>query len=84
MPKDNEYCSCLSIILSDSIAVNKDRKCYPQIFLEECKYAVKKKIIINTIHEESNLDESNDEQIVLIEINAYMNNNSIHQLSDYE
>ena len=38
------------------IVVNKDRKCYPQIFLEECKYAVKKKIIINTIHEESNLD----------------------------
>ena len=66
------------------IVVNKDRKCYPQIFLEECKYAVKKKIIINTIHEESNLDESNDEKIVLIEINAYMNNNSIHQLSDYE
>ena len=41
IPKDNEYCACLSVMLLDSIVVNTDKKCYTQIFLE-CKYAVKK------------------------------------------
>ena len=43
-------------------AVSKiDNDYYPQIFLEECKYAVKKKNIMNTINEELDLDESDDE-----------------------
>ena len=41
IPKYNEYCACLSAILSDSIFVNSDKECCPQIFLEECKYAIK-------------------------------------------
>ena len=47
-------------MLLDSV-VKIDNDYYPQIFLEECKYAVKKKKIIKTINEELNLDESNDE-----------------------
>ena len=31
------------------------------MFLQECKYALKKKKIINTINEELDLDESDDE-----------------------
>ena len=42
-PKDNEYFACLSIILLDSIFVNSDKEYYPQILLEECKYAIKNK-----------------------------------------
>ena len=38
IPWDNEYCACLSVILLDSISVN-----YPQILIEECKYAIKDK-----------------------------------------
>ena len=41
IPKDNEYCVCLSLILLDSIFVNSDKEYYPQILLEECKYAIK-------------------------------------------
>ena len=59
--KDNEYCACLSVILLDSIFVNSDKECYSQIFLEECKYAIKKKKIMNTINEELELNESDDE-----------------------
>ena len=33
--KDNEYCTCLSVILLDSILVNSDKEYYPQIFSEE-------------------------------------------------
>ena len=52
MPKVIERYTCLYVILLDSIFVNSDNSYYPQIFLEECKYAVKKKKIINTIIEE--------------------------------
>ena len=41
IPKDNEYCACLSVILLDSIFVNSDKDYYLQTFLEECKYAIK-------------------------------------------
>ena len=59
MSKENELYTCLSVILLDSFFIS-DKKCYPQIFLEECKYAVKKKVM-NIIKEELKLDESDDE-----------------------
>ena len=59
--RDNEYCACLSVILLDSIFVNSNKEYYPQIFLEECKYAVKDRKIINTINEDLKLNESDDE-----------------------
>ena len=61
MPKDNEYCACLSVILLDSIFINSNKGYYPQIFLEECKYAIKDRKIINTANEDLKLNESNDE-----------------------
>ena len=53
-PKTGEHHTCLSVMLLDSI-VNVDKKYYPQMFLEQCKYAV------NAINEELNLDESDDD-----------------------
>ena len=44
----------------DSI-VDGDKKHYPQIFLKECKYAVRKEKMMNTISEELKLDESDDD-----------------------
>ena len=41
--------------LLDSV-VEVGKKYYPEILLEECKYAVKKKNIMNAINEELNLD----------------------------
>ena len=61
MPKDNEYCACLSVILLDSIFINSNKGYYPQILLEECKYAIKDWKIINTVNEDLKLNESNDE-----------------------
>ena len=43
IPKDNEYCAYLLIILLDSIFVNSNNKYYPKIFSQECKYAMKDK-----------------------------------------
>ena len=61
MPKDNEYCACLSVILLDSIFVNSNKEYYWQIFLEKCKYAKKDRKRINTINEDLKLNESDDE-----------------------
>ena len=41
-PIEGEHYTCFFVILLDSI-VNVNKKYYPQIFLKECKYAVKKK-----------------------------------------
>ena len=54
-PKEGEHYTYLSIIFLDSI-VNADKKYHPQIFLEECKYVMKKKKIMNTINEELKMD----------------------------
>ena len=61
IPKDNEYCACLSVILLDSIFVNSNKEYYPQIFLEECKYAIKGRKIVNAINEDLKSNESDDE-----------------------
>ena len=45
----------------DSIFVNSNKKYYPQILLEECKYAIKDRKIVNAINEDLTLSESNDE-----------------------
>ena len=51
IPEVNEYYTCLSVILLDSV-IKIDSEYYPQIFLEKCKYAVKMKKMINSINEE--------------------------------
>ena len=61
IPKYNEYCASLSVILLDSIFVNLNKEYYPQIFLEECKSAIKDRKIVNTINEDLELSECNDE-----------------------
>ena len=59
--KDNEYCTCLSVILLDSILVNSNKEHYLQIFLEEHKYAIKNRKITNRVNEELEWSESDNE-----------------------
>ena len=60
IPNNNECCACLSVILLDSV-VKIDNNYYPITFLEQSKYAVKKKKKINSFNEELNLGETDDE-----------------------
>ena len=60
IPNDYEYCACLSVILLDSIFVNSRNEYYMQVLLEECKYPIKKKKIVNTINEDLELRESDE------------------------
>ena len=44
LPKENTYYTCIACITIDSV-LKMNKKNYPQVYLEECKYKVKK---INT------------------------------------
>ena len=44
----------LSVILLDFIFFNSNKEYFPETFLEECKYAIKNRKIINTINEDLN------------------------------
>ena len=61
-PTKGEQYPCFSVILLYFIA-NIDKKYHPHIFLKECKYAIKKKGIMNAINEELELDESDNEYV---------------------
>ena len=67
MPKENMYCTCIACITIDSV-LTIDKKNYPQVYLEECKYKVKKiqmsRFINTELKSDSELDiDSNLEKI---------------------
>ena len=59
MPKENMYYTCIACITIDSV-MNIDKKNHPQVYLEECKYRIKKtqmpKFIKNELKSDSDLD----------------------------
>ena len=66
MPKENIHYSCIACITIDS-AINFNEKNYPQVYLEECKYRIKKtqmhKFIKNELKSDSDLD-SHDKELM--------------------
>ena len=51
VPKENEHYACIACITIDS-AVRMEKKNYPQVYLEECKYKIKKIKMTNFIKAE--------------------------------
>ena len=60
MPKEKASCTCLSIIMLDSVVKIK-KKCYPQTLLEDCKYEIKKTKMENLTDDELQASLSDDE-----------------------
>ena len=64
IPKENASYKCLSLIMLDPV-IRANKKHYPQILLEECKYEIKKKLE-NLINDHlSSSDESGNESIIM-------------------
>ena len=61
MPKEKSQCKCLLIIILDSV-IKANKKYYPQIFLEECKYLQEKIKIENYIEDDLKLDSGSNEE----------------------
>ena len=58
--KNNHYI-CIPAIDIDSV-LKIDKRLYPQAYLEQCKYKLKKKKIVNYINDEI-IDENSDSDI---------------------
>ena len=59
-PKEKASCKCLSIIMIDSV-IKANKKYYPQILLEECKYIQEKIKTENYINEDLEKSESDSD-----------------------
>ena len=63
MPKENIHYSCIACITFGSV-INFNKKNHPQVYLEECKYRIKKtqmpKLIKNELKSDSESDLDSD------------------------
>ena len=70
MPKENICYPCIACITIDSV-INSNKKNHPQVYLEECKYRIKKtqmpKFIKNELKSNSKSDsdlDSDDKELI--------------------
>ena len=59
MPKENMHYTCIACITIDSV-MNIDKKNHPQVYLEECKYRVKKTQMSRFINTELKSDSDSE------------------------
>ena len=61
IPKERVHYVCISAICIDSV-LKTGNKSYPQVYLEQCKYKIKKRQLVSFIDDEVNLssDDSDD------------------------
>ena len=64
MPKENMYYTCIACVTIDSV-ININKKNHPQVYLEECKYRIKKTQIPKFIKTELKLDSDSDSYLDL-------------------
>ena len=71
-PKENMHCTCIAWITIDSV-MRMDKKYYPQVYLEQCKYRWKKiqmSRFINTELESESESESKFDAELMIKLEA--------------
>ena len=61
IPRERNHCICIPVIDFDSV-LKIDKRAYPQAYLEQCKYKLKKRKIVNYIDDEI-IDEDSDSNI---------------------
>ena len=71
MPKENTHYSCIACITIDSV-INFNKKNHPQVYLEECKYRIKKtqipKFIKNELKSESDSGSDSDDKELMAKL----------------
>ena len=60
IPKENMHYTCIAYITIDSV-MRMEKKNYPQVYLEECKYKIKKIQMSRFISTELDLDSESDD-----------------------
>ena len=59
VPKENASYKCLSLVMLDCV-IRVNKKYYPQPFLEECKYVIRKNKMENFINDDLDLSSSDE------------------------
>ena len=59
VPKENASYKCLSLIMLDTV-IKVNKKYYPQIVLQECKYVIRNNKIENLINDDLDLSSSDE------------------------
>ena len=59
VPKENKHSTCIACTTIDSL-MRMDKKNYPQVYLEECKYKIKKIQLLRFINTELDSDSESD------------------------
>ena len=62
VPKKNMRYTCIACLRNDSVVVRMDKKNYPQVYLEECKYKIKKMQMPRFINDE--LESESDTELM--------------------
>ena len=73
MPKENMHYTCIACITIDSV-LTIDKKNHPQVYLEECKYRIKKTQMPKFINTELKSDSESDLDSDLEKIEAKIHN----------
>ena len=76
VPKENMNYTCIACITIDS-AMKMDKKYFPQVYLEECKYRVKKIQLSRFINAELELDSDSDSELEL-DLEAGLTYDTVH------
>ena len=62
IPKENIHYTCIACVTIDSV-MRMDKKYYPQVYLEECKYRVQKTQMSSFINAELESDSDSDSEL---------------------
>ena len=62
IPKERNHYVCIAAIYIDSV-LRVDKKNYPQVYLEQCKYKMKKRKLVDFIDDELDLTSSDSDDL---------------------
>ena len=64
VPKENTHYTCIACITIDSL-IKIEKKNYPQVYLEECKYKIRKIQMPRFINTELDSDSESDAELMI-------------------
>ena len=62
IPKERNHYVCIAATYIDSV-LRVDKKNYPQVYLEQCKYKMKKRKLVDFIDDELDLTSSDSDDL---------------------
>ena len=83
MPKENIHYSCIACITLDSV-INFNKKNHPQVYLEECKFRIKKTQMSKLLKNELKSDSKSDPDLDDKELMAKLKDSDYNYDSDSE